>query len=162
MRSWPGASPSSPDAELVRAKAMTVASQSLPCIRCGDCLSACPVGLDPQQLHLRVLHGQDEKAAALGLSDCTSCAACDAACPSQIGLAGQFRMARESLLARARLMQQAPAARERYELRGQRLLRDIEDRRQRDLELARQASSGDAVAAALERARARRRPDNPE
>lgn len=130
----------------------------LPCIRCGDCLPACPVGLDPQQLHVRLLAGQDEFAAQLGLEDCTACAACDAACPSHIALADQFRIGREALVARAGLMAMAKAARERFEQRGQRLVRESEDRRQRDLELSRQASSGDAVAAALQRAKARRAP----
>lgn len=130
----------------------------LPCIRCGDCLPACPVGLDPQQLHVQLRGGQDDIAAQMGLADCSSCAACDAACPSSIALATQFRIARESLAARARLTWQASSARLRFEQRGQRLAREMEDRRQRDLELAHQASSGDAVAAALERARARRRP----
>lgn len=134
------------------------ARSELPCIRCGDCLPACPVGLDPQQLHVRLRAGQDDVAASLGLADCTACGSCDAACPSHIGLANQFRIGRESLAARALLMQQATATRERFEQRGQRLARDVEDRKQRDLELARQASSGDAVAAALERAKARRRP----
>lgn len=141
---------------------MAPARLELPCIRCGDCLPACPVGLDPQQLHVRLRAGQDDLASALGLADCTACGACDAVCPSQIGLSGQFLAARDASDARTRLMQQASAARERYQLRGQRLARDIEDRKQRDLELARQASSGDAVAAALERAKARRRPGNPE
>ena len=141
---------------------MPIASAPLPCIRCGDCLPACPVSLDPQQLHVRLLHGQDDIAAALGLFECTACAACDAACPSRIDLSGQFRLARHALLARSRLMQEAADARQRFELRGRRLLRDADDRRQRDLELARQASGGDAVAAALERAKARRRPGNRE
>lgn len=141
---------------------MADARSELPCIRCGDCLPACPVGLDPQQLHMRLRAGQDEAAARLGLADCTSCAACDAACPSHIALAKQFRVGRESLVARATLLQQATAARERFERRGQRLARESEERKQRDFELVRQASTGDAVAAALERAKARRRPDNPE
>lgn len=135
------------------------ARPELPCIRCGDCLPACPVGLDPQQLHVRLRAGQDDVAASLGLGDCTACAACDAACPSHIALADQFRIGRESLAARALLMQQASAARERFEQRAHRLAREVQERKQRDLELSRQASSGDAVAAALERAKARRRPD---
>lgn len=130
----------------------------LPCIRCGACLPACPTGLDPQQLHVRLLAGQDEIAARLGLEDCTACAACDAACPSHIALADQFRGAREALVARERLMAIAAAARERFEQRGRRLARESEDRRQRELDLTRQANSGDAVAAALQRARARRAP----
>lgn len=162
MLSWRDASPISAAAEPARYPRMPMASAPLPCVRCGDCLPACPVGLDPQQLHVRLLHGQDDIAAAQGLSDCTACAACDAACPSRIDLSGQFRIGRDALLARSRLLQQAAQARQRFELRGQRLLRDADDRRQRDLELARQASGGDAVAAALARAKARRQPGQPE
>ena len=137
-------------------------SKELPCIRCGNCLPACPVGLDPQQLHVRLRAGQDDIAARLRLSDCTSCAACDAACPSHISLAEQFRIARQSLDARALLLQHAAAARERFEQRAQRLERNMDERRQREIELTRQADSSDAVAAALARAKARRRPGNPE
>jgi Na+-translocating ferredoxin:NAD+ oxidoreductase subunit C len=144
------------------APAMADAPMELPCVRCGDCIPACPVGLDPQQLHMRLRAGQDEAAARLGLADCTACAACDAACPSHIALSNQFRAGRDSLVARATLMEQAVAARARFEQRGQRLARELEDRKQRDLELARQADSGDAVAAALERAKARRRPGTSE
>ncbi len=137
-------------------------SKELPCIRCGDCLPACPVGLDPQQLHVRLRAGHDDIAARLRLSDCTSCAACDAACPSDIPLAEQFRIARHSLDARALLLQQAKAARERFEQRAWRLKRDSEERRQRELELTRQTDSSDAVAAALARAKARLRPGSAE
>ena len=129
---------------------------SLPCIRCGDCIVACPAGLDPRALHLELRAGEDEAALALGLRDCSLCARCDAACPSRIPLAAQFLAAIATADSRQRLLERASGARLRHELRAQRLQREAEERREAERALSRQASSADAVAAALERARAKR------
>lgn len=130
---------------------------SLPCIRCGDCIPACPAGLDPRALHLELRAGEAEAALALGLRDCSLCARCDAACPSAIPLAAQFQAAIAVADSRARLLERATAARSRYEARGRRLQREAAERRDAEAALTLQASSADPVAAALERARARRR-----
>jgi electron transport complex protein RnfC len=66
----------------------------LPCIRCGDCALACPVDLQPQQLH-RALSADDPPALArLHLEDCLECGCCDYVCPSRIPLTARFRAAR--------------------------------------------------------------------
>jgi electron transport complex protein RnfC len=136
--------------------------RTLPCIRCGDCIAACPAGLDPRLLHLELRAGEDEAALALGLRDCSLCARCDAVCPSAIPLAAQFQSAIATADARLRLLERAASARLRHELRAQRLLRDAEERREAEQALSRQASTPDAVAAALERARAKRNKPGPQ
>lgn len=129
----------------------------MPCVHCGDCAAACPAGLQPQRL-LHALAAQRPGAAqALGLSDCSECGRCDLACPSRIELRARFVLGKREALARDELLAQAAAARARYEARGLRLLREA-DERARESTLAQAATSGDAVAAAIARAQARRRP----
>lgn len=137
-----------PDAESQRAE--------LPCIRCGDCAPACPEHLQPQLLWLHLLARSPETAEAEGLLDCSECGRCDAACPSRIPLARRFGEAKAAIRQRHLLELQAGAARTRYESRAVRLQRESVERASRDLELARDAASSDAVAAAIERARAKR------
>jgi electron transport complex protein RnfC len=128
----------------------------MPCIRCGDCATVCPAQLQPQQLWFDLRAGQSAQAERHGLTDCSECARCDAVCPSQIALAGRFGLAKAELFERARQRQAADAARERYLARGLRLQREAIERAARDNLLAQDAASTDAVAAAIERAKARR------
>lgn len=72
-----------------------------PCIRCGRCLEACPVFLDPQRLGLLALRGRLEDMPALHLSDCMLCGCCSYACPSGIPLSQMFAAARSELRRRA-------------------------------------------------------------
>jgi electron transport complex protein RnfC len=130
----------------------------MPCIRCGDCADACPAGLQPQLLLRDLLAARTGAALARGLLDCSECGDCDAACPSRIALRPRFAEARRAAIARAQLLEAAAAARARYEARALRLQRDIDERALRDASLAQDAASPDAVAAAIARAQAKRRP----
>ena len=135
----------------------------MPCIRCGDCARACPAQLLPQQLLWQARAGQFDRAQDQGLFDCIECGACDLACPSHIPLTRQFRDAKAALRTRADERVRADAARDRHDQRQQRLQRESDERAER--ESARRAGSApaDAVAAALERARAKQaRRDDPD
>jgi electron transport complex protein RnfC len=127
----------------------------MPCIRCGDCASACPSRLLPQQLLWQARAGRLDDARAQGLFDCIECGCCDLACPSHIPLTQQFRLAKGELLARDADAANAEAARLRFEGRRERLERESREREAR-LAARKAAASPDAVAAALERARAKR------
>ena len=132
------------------------AGDEMPCIRCGDCASACPARLLPQQLLWQVRADRLDDAQEQGLFDCIECGCCDLACPSHIPLTAHFRHGKSAVRLRAAEADRADAARARHESRLQRLQRESDEREQRLAERRAGAASADAVAAALERARARR------
>lgn len=71
---------------------------SYPCIRCGHCLDACPVFLNPQQLGKLAGTGRyEEMAEAYHLNDCMVCGCCSYVCPSNIPLSQQFAAAKVAL-----------------------------------------------------------------
>ncbi|MBI5190935.1 MAG: electron transport complex subunit RsxC [Nitrospirae bacterium] len=53
-----------------------------PCIRCGRCVEACPMGLNPGLLGQLIEKGRFEEAKDYGLLDCFECGSCSFACPS--------------------------------------------------------------------------------
>jgi electron transport complex protein RnfC len=94
----------------------------LPCIRCGACADVCPAILLPQQLHWYLQPPADLVAlASHGLLDCIECGCCDYVCPSQIPLVERFRETKPLLARRIAERAAATAARERFEVRAQRL-----------------------------------------
>jgi len=58
-----------------------------PCIRCGRCLEACPMFLNPSRIHFLVRAERAEQAKASHVMDCYECASCSFVCPSNIPLA---------------------------------------------------------------------------
>jgi Na+-translocating ferredoxin:NAD+ oxidoreductase subunit C len=133
------------------------AAPELPCIRCGECARACPARLLPQQLHWYARAAEPARLAQHGLFDCIECGCCDLVCPSHIPLVQQFRWAKGELRAQHDAAAAADAARQRFQARGERLQREAEEQARQQAERSRSASSADAVKAALERARARKR-----
>lgn len=66
--------------------------QEEPCIRCGRCLEACPVYLNPSRLAVLVRHEESEGLKQLNMMDCMECASCSFSCPSHIPLVQLMRM----------------------------------------------------------------------
>jgi electron transport complex protein RnfC len=62
----------------------------LPCIRCGECATACPANLLPQELLRHLRNDNRDALNKLGLADCIECGCCDYVCPSQIRLTANF------------------------------------------------------------------------
>jgi len=67
-----------------------------PCIRCGRCLDACPMFLNPSELGQLARHEEYERMAdERHLMDCFECGSCSFVCPSHIPLVQQFRVAKQ-------------------------------------------------------------------
>jgi electron transport complex protein RnfC len=92
-----------------------VIGQTMPCIRCGACASACPVSLLPQQLYWYARSDNLERALDYRLPDCIECGCCDVVCPSHIPLVQYFRAAKSKLAAKERERRKADHARIRFD-----------------------------------------------
>ena len=64
------------------------------CIRCGRCVDACPMYLNPSLLGLLAKKGLWEEMAENYVMDCFECGSCSFACPSHIPLVQSFRVAK--------------------------------------------------------------------
>lgn len=70
----------------------------MPCIRCGKCLDACPVFLNPQLMGvLAKAEHYEELETEANLKDCMLCGSCSFVCPSNIPLSQLFAMARTQI-----------------------------------------------------------------
>jgi len=69
-----------------------------PCIRCGYCLEACPLFLNPAKLGILAANQEHAPMAEeFRLMDCFECGACSFVCPSHIPLVQQFRVAKAAV-----------------------------------------------------------------
>lgn len=68
-----------------------------PCIRCGRCGEACPLGLQPSEIALRVEITDLDTAEALHIQDCMECGSCAYICPSNRWLVQQLRLGKAKL-----------------------------------------------------------------
>ena len=78
--------------------ALAGAGPEMPCIRCGDCIEACPASLLPQELLVAARGANQTELRALGVTECIECGACDYVCPSHIPLTQHFIRAKAALV----------------------------------------------------------------
>jgi len=93
----------------------------MPCIRCGECSTACPSRLLPQQLHWYGRNSDEEQLIEHSLFDCIECGCCDLVCPSNIPLTQSFRDAKAMIWARERARDKSTRAHRRFLDRTHRL-----------------------------------------
>ncbi len=130
----------------------TPANDAMPCIRCGDCASVCPVSLLPQQLYWYSKSKELEKTREYNLFDCIECGCCSYVCPSKIPLVQYFRFAKTETMNQERERLKSDHARVRHENRQDRQERERlekeERQRQRKAALAASKAAKEKEAAA--------------
>ncbi|GDY25968.1 electron transport complex subunit C [Agarivorans sp. Toyoura001] len=136
------------------------AQKESPCIRCGECAQACPMGLLPQQLYWFAQGDELNKARDFNIMDCIECGACAFVCPSEISLVQHYRTAKAKIKAEDIAQKEADVAKLRFDARQARLENDKLERKAKHQQAAlrRQAQTQtqaddkpDPVAAALAR-----------
>lgn len=80
-----------------------------PCIRCGRCVAACPIGLNPYQIKVAADKSDFAAAEKLHVNDCMLCGSCAYACPSRRWLTPSFKFAKDKLAAEAKAKAQGGA-----------------------------------------------------
>jgi electron transport complex protein RnfC len=71
-----------------------------PCIHCARCVEACPLGLEPDQVSLRVEAGRPLESAPFGAEECYECGSCSYVCPAGRPLV-QFMQVAKAAMRRA-------------------------------------------------------------
>ena len=102
----------------------------MPCIRCGDCVTACPENLLPQELYQQCRTSALDQAGEYSLMDCIECGRCNNVCPSQIPLVQYFIAGKKQLEAKQRNRINAERSKVRYANRLERLKQARDERKQ--------------------------------
>lgn len=149
-----------------------ITSQTMPCIRCGECTKVCPASLLPQQLYWYASSKNFDVVQDYHLFDCIECGCCAYVCPSQIPLVQYYRFAKTEIWNQEREKQKSDHARIRHEFHTARLEREKREReealrkkkemlaRKKQAEAAKADEAEDpkkaAIAAAMERVKAKK------
>lgn len=72
-----------------------------PCISCGRCLSACPLGLEPNRISIYTEAGLAAETESCGTMECFLCGCCAFVCPARRPLVQFIRIAKTSLATRS-------------------------------------------------------------
>jgi electron transport complex protein RnfC len=67
------------------------------CIRCGECVENCPVGLNPSLIALAIAKDKLDLAQEYGIMDCIECGLCAYACPARRNLVQAIKTAKERI-----------------------------------------------------------------
>jgi electron transport complex protein RnfC len=68
------------------------------CIRCGKCIEACPMGLEPYLLNKLAKAGRMDDLEAGKIYDCIECGCCLYTCPAYIPLLDNIRLAKANVM----------------------------------------------------------------
>lgn len=113
---------------LQQAHSIHSSQPQMPCIRCGQCMQACPVELLPQQLFWHIQAKDFERVTDHHLDSCIECGCCDFVCPSHIPLVSYFRFAKSEIQMQNLALQKSDISRERHEFLEFRKAREKQER----------------------------------
>ena len=65
------------------------------CIRCGKCVAACPVHLEPLFMYQYAAKGMVDELNDAHIMDCMECGACAYACPARMHLTQMFKTGKQ-------------------------------------------------------------------
>ncbi len=68
------------------------------CIRCGRCVSACPMGLEPYLIKNMTAINMIEELEAQNVTDCIECGSCAYICPASVPLLDYIRLGKGNLI----------------------------------------------------------------
>ncbi len=68
------------------------------CVRCGKCVSVCPMGLNPAFLMRNTLNKDWEDAERLYVVDCIECGSCSYTCPANRPLLDHIRLGKQTVM----------------------------------------------------------------
>ncbi|MBQ0006353.1 MAG: electron transport complex subunit RsxC [Alistipes sp.] len=90
---------------LILTEEQTVRKPESNCIRCGKCIDACPMGLEPYLLNKLARAGRMDELEAHNVYDCIECGCCLFTCPANIPLLDYIRGAKGEVI---RIMRSRP------------------------------------------------------
>ena len=73
------------------------------CIKCGSCVSGCPIGLMPLKIAAAADNAKFDVAERLGAMDCIECGTCSYICPARRSLVQSIRLAKSVLRNKSRI-----------------------------------------------------------
>ncbi len=71
------------------------AAENPVCLRCGKCVSVCPMRLQPLYMYRFVKAGRVDELQRMNLLDCMECGSCAFTCPGKLPLVEQFRKGKQ-------------------------------------------------------------------
>lgn len=87
---------------LALSEVATTYDNDSPCIKCGQCVSKCPMRLMPLYLSKYASEGNLEMAAKYHIKDCIECGLCSYLCPGKQNPLQNIRMAKQQIIENAR------------------------------------------------------------
>ncbi|MFN3873853.1 MAG: electron transport complex subunit RsxC [Ignavibacterium sp.] len=83
---------------LVLTKKEVAEREETPCLRCGQCVDACPLNLMPTKLARYTQLKRYEDAEGIGITVCMECGTCAFTCPANIPLVQWIRLGKQKVL----------------------------------------------------------------